>query len=487
MRSGPFGTAERGRRRRMLSLPGRRGVPSMGCVTRAVAVCASVPAATEQPKAPSDDKRWRIVETRMRRLGNQPDALVEALHSAQEAFGYLDTDALTYVGRSLVGAAVHRVRRRDLLPLLHAQAGRRAHGGRVHRDRVLHQRGERRSWRRSATASGSGPSRRPPTARSRCSRRAASGPAASRPPRSSTARSRAGSTDPPSSNGWSGCDRRPRARPPRPAPPRRPGRAAPGPAPGHGPRPGRAGARLRLRLPGRQLPVDRVAGRPRIARRAGHRRGAGRRRGEARGLPRPVRERPAGPGSRDGRRLHPGHARTTVEPVMAALRTARPGDERHEAGAVLRPPGPDRDRALRRGRPREPRGRRRPRRLRVAAPGAQRTNARRGPRRDHEQRPPGPGRRRVPDRPQVEHRREGARLAEGRDLQRRRGRPRRVHGPVASSRATRTGCSRAWRSPPTPSGRAPATSTAAPSTRSRCRGCARRSARPRSTGTSGRP
>ena len=58
-------------------------------------------ATIEQPKAPTDDKRWRIVETRMRRLGNQPDALVEALHSAQEAFGYLDTDALTYVGRSL--------------------------------------------------------------------------------------------------------------------------------------------------------------------------------------------------------------------------------------------------------------------------------------------------------------------------------------------------------------------------------------------------
>jgi bidirectional [NiFe] hydrogenase diaphorase subunit len=61
----------------------------------------SVPATSEQPKAPSEDKRWRIVETRMRRLGNQPDGLVEALHSAQEAFGYLDTDALTYVGRSL--------------------------------------------------------------------------------------------------------------------------------------------------------------------------------------------------------------------------------------------------------------------------------------------------------------------------------------------------------------------------------------------------
>jgi len=70
-------------------------------VTWAVAVCASVTAAIEAPKAPSEDKRWKIVETRMRRLGNQPDALVEALHAAQEAFGYLDADALTYVGRTL--------------------------------------------------------------------------------------------------------------------------------------------------------------------------------------------------------------------------------------------------------------------------------------------------------------------------------------------------------------------------------------------------
>jgi len=50
---------------------------------------------------PSDDKRWRIVETRMRRLGNRPDALIEALHSAQEAFGYLDDDALRFVSDSL--------------------------------------------------------------------------------------------------------------------------------------------------------------------------------------------------------------------------------------------------------------------------------------------------------------------------------------------------------------------------------------------------
>jgi bidirectional [NiFe] hydrogenase diaphorase subunit len=50
---------------------------------------------------PSDDKRWRFVETRMRRLGNRPDALIEALHSAQEAFGFLDDDALRYVSDSL--------------------------------------------------------------------------------------------------------------------------------------------------------------------------------------------------------------------------------------------------------------------------------------------------------------------------------------------------------------------------------------------------
>lgn len=55
-----------------------------------------------RPVAPTDDKRWKIVETRMRRLGNRPEALVEALHSAQEAFGYIDDDALRYVSSTLV-------------------------------------------------------------------------------------------------------------------------------------------------------------------------------------------------------------------------------------------------------------------------------------------------------------------------------------------------------------------------------------------------
>ena len=60
-----------------------------------------MPVRIARPQAPSDDKRWHIVETRMRRLGNRPDALIEALHSAQEVFGFLDDDALRFVSDSL--------------------------------------------------------------------------------------------------------------------------------------------------------------------------------------------------------------------------------------------------------------------------------------------------------------------------------------------------------------------------------------------------
>ena len=60
-----------------------------------------MPALKSKPSAPSDDKRWKIVETRMRRMGDRPSALIEALHAAQEAFGYLDNDALVYVGDTL--------------------------------------------------------------------------------------------------------------------------------------------------------------------------------------------------------------------------------------------------------------------------------------------------------------------------------------------------------------------------------------------------
>ena len=54
-----------------------------------------------KPVAPSADKRWRIVDATMRRLGNESHALIEALHTVQESFGYLDTDSLRYVANSL--------------------------------------------------------------------------------------------------------------------------------------------------------------------------------------------------------------------------------------------------------------------------------------------------------------------------------------------------------------------------------------------------
>jgi len=53
------------------------------------------------PKPPSEDKRWRIVDAAMRRQGYDAHALIEALHAAQSAFGFLDETAMRYVARSL--------------------------------------------------------------------------------------------------------------------------------------------------------------------------------------------------------------------------------------------------------------------------------------------------------------------------------------------------------------------------------------------------
>ena len=57
---------------------------------------------------PSDDKRWRVVDATMRRHGYAPSALIEALHSAQQSFGYLDEPSLRYVAGSL-GVPLSRV------------------------------------------------------------------------------------------------------------------------------------------------------------------------------------------------------------------------------------------------------------------------------------------------------------------------------------------------------------------------------------------
>jgi bidirectional [NiFe] hydrogenase diaphorase subunit len=61
-----------------------------------------------KPAPPSDDKRWKIVDTTMRRHGNRPDALIEALHTVQDVFGFLEKPAIEYVARVL-GAPPSRV------------------------------------------------------------------------------------------------------------------------------------------------------------------------------------------------------------------------------------------------------------------------------------------------------------------------------------------------------------------------------------------
>src|SRR5690242_14903256 len=54
-----------------------------------------------KPAAPSQDKRWKLVDATIRRQGAHPRGLIETLHTVQEAFGYLDTQALRYVAMSL--------------------------------------------------------------------------------------------------------------------------------------------------------------------------------------------------------------------------------------------------------------------------------------------------------------------------------------------------------------------------------------------------
>ena len=56
---------------------------------------------TSIAQPPTQDKRWKIVETTMRRNDFQPRALIESLHSVQQTFGFLDTPAMKWVAASL--------------------------------------------------------------------------------------------------------------------------------------------------------------------------------------------------------------------------------------------------------------------------------------------------------------------------------------------------------------------------------------------------
>lgn len=57
-----------------------------------------------QPAAvppPSADRRWKLVQSALRRHQHRPEALLELLHSVQEAFGSIDQQALSYLARAL--------------------------------------------------------------------------------------------------------------------------------------------------------------------------------------------------------------------------------------------------------------------------------------------------------------------------------------------------------------------------------------------------
>ncbi|MEY6433065.1 bidirectional hydrogenase complex protein HoxE [Thioalkalicoccus limnaeus] len=54
-----------------------------------------------KPPLPSADKRWKLVNATMRRNGYAGQALIETLHSVQDAFGFLDETSLRFVAESL--------------------------------------------------------------------------------------------------------------------------------------------------------------------------------------------------------------------------------------------------------------------------------------------------------------------------------------------------------------------------------------------------
>jgi bidirectional [NiFe] hydrogenase diaphorase subunit len=52
-------------------------------------------------KTAADGNRFAILDVAIKRQHRRQDALIEVLHTAQQAFGYLDREALHYVAREL--------------------------------------------------------------------------------------------------------------------------------------------------------------------------------------------------------------------------------------------------------------------------------------------------------------------------------------------------------------------------------------------------
>ncbi len=78
-----------------------RPAPAKPVAPAAPAFALAKPAAAPASAAAPADKRIKLVEATMRRHGFRGNALIETLHTAQEAYGFLDDDLLRLVARSL--------------------------------------------------------------------------------------------------------------------------------------------------------------------------------------------------------------------------------------------------------------------------------------------------------------------------------------------------------------------------------------------------
>lgn len=59
------------------------------------------PQKVASPDHPSGDARFKLIDRTLKRFQYQQDSLIEVLHTAQEAFGYLDHDVLLYAAQQL--------------------------------------------------------------------------------------------------------------------------------------------------------------------------------------------------------------------------------------------------------------------------------------------------------------------------------------------------------------------------------------------------
>lgn len=56
---------------------------------------------SDEPKHPSGDNRFKLLDRAIARHQGRGDALIEVLHAAQGIFGYLENDLMIYIARSL--------------------------------------------------------------------------------------------------------------------------------------------------------------------------------------------------------------------------------------------------------------------------------------------------------------------------------------------------------------------------------------------------